>query len=189
MTTYFIDIEYNRHAFTRDEINLMEFEKCIFTHCDLSQCNLIGVTFIDCRFVNCNFKGTKINHTALRAVQFEYCEMQEVNFAMCDKLLFDISFTSCKLDFAKFYGLKIKKTYFGSCSMIAVDFMNADLTASVFHACNLHQSEFGKANASRVDFRTSYLYTIDPTTTVVAKALFSPDQVKGLLFKHQLVIQ
>jgi uncharacterized protein YjbI with pentapeptide repeats len=107
---------------------------------------------------------------------------------MCDKLIFEIHFKECILDFSKFYTLKIKGTTFVDCSIIAVDFMSTDLTEVVFDKCDLYRSEFGKANANKANFKTSYNYTIDPTKTKIKKAIFSIDGLKGLLFKHEIVV-
>ena len=189
MPDYFLDIEYNNLVYDEQEVNLKEFECCTFNHCDFSQCNFIGVVFIDCTFNDCLFSGAKINHVALRSVFFNRCKMEEVNFAMCDKLIFEVHFKECVLDFSKFYTLKIKGTTFLDCRIVAVDFMSTDLTEVVFDNCDLYRSEFAKANANKVNFKTSYNYTIDPTKTKLKKAVFSLNEVKGLLFKHELDIK
>ena len=189
MSQYFLDIEYNDLTYGEQEVNLKEFECCTFNDCDFSQCNFIGVVFIDCIFNDCLFSGAKINHVALRSVFFNRCKMEEVNFAMCDKLIFEVHFKECVLDFSKFYTLKIKGTTFIDCSLVAVDFMNTDLTEVAFDNCDLYRSEFAKAIANKSNFKTSYNYTIDPTKTKLKKAIFSLNEVKGLLFKHELVIK
>ena len=189
MPDYFLDIEYNNLAYGEKEVNLKEFECCTFNGCDFSLCNFIGVVFIDCTFNDCLFSGAKINHVALRSVFFNRCKMEEVNFAMCDKLIFEVHFKECVLDFSKFYTLKIEGTTFIDCSIVAVDFMSTDLTEVVFDNCDLYRSEFAKANANKANFKTSYNYTIDPTKTILKKAVFSLNEVKGLLFKHELVIK
>ena len=189
MSDYFLDNEYDQITYSTDDLNHKEFERCTFRNCDLSRCNFIDVTFIDCLFLHCNFNGAKINHVALRTVSFIHCQIKEVNFAMCDKLIFEIAFTDCILDFSKFYALKIKGTAFTNCSLIAVDFMNTDLTEVVFENCDLYRSEFSKAIANKTDFKTSFNYTIDPEKTKIKKAIFSFPEVKGLLFKHELLIQ
>src|SRR5659263_235032 len=112
MTDYFLDIEYNNIIYGEQEVNLKEFECCTFNNCDFSQCNFIGVIFIDCNFNDCVFSGAKINHTAFRTVHFNRCKIEDVNFAMCDKLIFEVHFKECVLDFSKFYTLKIKGTTF-----------------------------------------------------------------------------
>ena len=189
MTQYFLDIEYDNIIYGEQDVNLKEFECCTFNNCDFSQCNFIGVVFIDCSFSDCIFSGAKINHVALRSVFFNRCKMEDVNFSMCDKLIFEVHFEECVLDFSKFYTLKIKGTTFVDCSIIAVDFMSTNLTEVVFDNCDLYRSEFAKANASKANFKTSYNYTIDPTKTKINKAVFSLADVKGLLYKHDLDIK
>ena len=120
---------------------------------------------------------------------FNDCEIKDVNFAMCDKLILEIAFNNCVLDFSKFYTLKIKRTSFTDCSLVAVDFMSTDLTEVVFDNCDLYRSEFAKAIANKANFQTSYNYTIDPTKTKIKKAVFSLDGVKGLLYKHDIIVQ
>lgn len=188
MPNYFLDALYNNITYREEELNLKEFECCTFNTCNFSECNFIGVTFIDCTFNDCIFSGAKINHVALRTVFFNNCKIEEVNFSMCDKLIFEIHFKECVLDFSKFYTLKIKGTSFVGCSIIAVDFMKTDLTEVVFDNCDLYRSEFAHANANKANFKTSYNYTIDPTKTKIKKAVFSLAEVKGLLFKHELII-
>lgn len=189
MAEYFLQQEYKNFRYGSDEVNFKEFEQCTFYHCDFSLCNFIDVVFIDCLFHQCNFNNAKINHVALRTVSFDQCQIQDVNFAMCDKLIFEIAFTDCVLDFSKFYTLKIKSTVFKNCSLIAVDFMNTDLTEVVFENCDLYRAEFAKAIANKANFSSSYNYTIDPEQTKIKKAVFSLQEVKGLLFKHDITIQ
>ena len=148
----------------------------------------MAVVFIDCRFDYCNFSDSKINHTAFRTAKFLGCNIQNVNFAMVDKFIFEIDFQDCILDFSKFYALKMKGLSFRKCSLVAVDFMETDLTRVVFENCDLYRAEFSKANCSNSDFKTSRNYSIDPSKTKVKKAIFSKSEVKGLLFKHDLVI-
>lgn len=189
MTNYFVDAKYNDVTYSEKELNLKEFECCTFNNCNFSQCIFLSVAFIDCTFNDCIFSGAKINYVAFRTVYFNRCKIEEVNFAMCDKLIFEIHFKECILDFSKFYTLKIKGTTFMDCSIIAVDFMSADLTEVLFDNCDLYRSEFGKANANKADSRTSYNYTIDPTKTKIKKAIFSINDLRGLLSKHEIIVK
>lgn len=189
MPDYFLDIEYNNTIYSEEDVNFKEFECCTFTNCNFSQCIFVAVTFIDCTFNDCTFSKAKINYVAFRTVTFNRCEIKEVNFAMCDKLIFEIAFTDCILDFSKFYTLKIKGTSFTNCSLIAVDFMATDLTEVIFENCDLYRSEFAKAVANKANFKTSYNYTIDPKVTKLKKAVFALEGLKGLLYKHEIVVQ
>jgi uncharacterized protein YjbI with pentapeptide repeats len=85
--------------------------------------------------------------------------------------------------------MKIKGTSFTNCSLIAVDFMATDLTEVLFENCDLYRSEFAKAIANKADFKTSYNYTIDPTKTKIKKAVFSLEGLKGLLYKHDIIVR
>lgn len=172
-----------------EEVNFKEFECCTFSNCDFSQCTFLAVTFIDCTFNDCIFSGAKINYVALRTVTFNRCEIKDVNFAMCDKLIFEVRFNHCILDFSKFYSLKIKGTPFINCSLVAVDFMATDLTETLFENCDLYRAEFTKAIANKANFKTSYNYTIDPKTTKLKKAIFSLQGLKGLLYKHEIIVK
>jgi uncharacterized protein YjbI with pentapeptide repeats len=108
---------------------------------------------------------------------------------MIDQTIFEFSFTDCNLEFAQFYGLKLKKQVFSNCSLISADFMEADLSMAMFDNCNLHRTFFEKANAEGADFYTSYNYDIDPESTRIKKAIFSAQGLAGLLTKHQLVLK
>lgn len=185
---YFLEQTYSNIIYDKEGVNFNEFEGCTFNRCDFSGCTFLAVTFIDCVFNDCSFSGAKINYVALRTVTFNHCRMEDVNFSMADKLIFDIAFNRCQLDFSKFYTLKLKGTVFTDCSLIAVDFMAADLTEVVFDRCDLYRSEFAKAIANKADFRTGFNYTIDPEKTKLKKAMFSKDGVKGLLAKHEITV-
>lgn len=185
---YFLDKEYNTIIYVKDDLNFKDFECCVFNNCNFSACTFLAVTFIDCVFNDCIFTEAKINYVAFRTVTFNGCEIKEVNFAMCDKLIFEVRFNDCILDFSKFYTLKIKGTPFTNCSLIAVDFMAADLTGVLFDNCDLYRSEFDKAIANKTDFKTSYNYTIDPSKTKLKKAVFALKELKGLLFKHDVIV-
>jgi uncharacterized protein YjbI with pentapeptide repeats len=185
---YFLDKEYDSIVYSKDTLNFKDFEGCVFNKCNFSACTFLAVTFIDCTFNDCVFNEARINYVAFRTATFNRCEIKEVNFAMCDKLIFEVHFHDCLLDFSKFYTLKIKGTTFTNCSLIAVDFMATDLTSVLFDNCDLYRSEFDKAIANKADFKTSYNYTIDPSKTKLKKAVFALKEVKGLLFKHDIVV-
>lgn len=185
---YLLDKEYKDIIYDTADLNFKDFEGCVFVNCNFSACTFVAVTFIDCIFEDCVFTAAKINYVAFRTATFKHCEIKEVNFAMCDKLIFEVHFQNCILDFSKFYTLKIKGTTFSNCSLIAVDFMATNLTGVTFDHCDLYRAEFAKAIANNANFQTSYNYTIDPTQTKLKKAIFSLEQVKGLLFKHDVVV-
>jgi uncharacterized protein YjbI with pentapeptide repeats len=66
--------------------------------------------------------------------------------------------------------------------------MATDLSEVVFDTCDLYRAEFDKANAFKANFKTSYNYTIDPEKTKIKKATFSLEGCKGLLYKHNIIV-
>jgi uncharacterized protein YjbI with pentapeptide repeats len=97
-------------------------------------------------------------------------------------------FNHCVLDFAKFYTLKLKRIVFIDCSMIAVDFMKADLTEAIFDRCDLYKAVFSNTILEKVDLRTSVNFSIDPEKNKLKKSMFSSQNVKGLLDKYGIVV-
>ena len=67
--------------------------------------------------------------------------------------------------------------------------MGADLTEVVFDNCDLYRTEFGKAIANKASFKTSRNYNIDLEKTKIKKAVFSLEGLKGLLYKHDIVVK
>ena len=188
-TNYILNTEFKGIVYSENEISYKEYENCAFIDCNFTNCIFLAASFIDCKFVNCNFNGAKINHTSLRTVYFNKCKISDVNFAMIDKFIFEIHFKDCNLDFSKFYALKLKGTTFTNTSLVAVDFMAADLSEVVFENCDLYRSEFDKAIANKTNFKTSFNYTINPEKTKIKKAIFSLEGVKGLLYKYDIIVK
>jgi uncharacterized protein YjbI with pentapeptide repeats len=188
-TNYILNTDFKGIVYSENEISYKEYENCSFIDCNFTSCIFLAASFIDCKFVNCNFNGAKINHTSFRTVYFNKCKISDVNFAMIDKFIFEIHFKDCILDFSKFYALKLKGTSFTNTSLVAVDFMAADLSEVVFENCDLYRSEFDKANATKTNFKTSFNYTINPESTKIKKAIFSLEGVKGLLYKYDIIVK
>ena len=107
---------------------------------------------------------------------------------MVDKFIFEVHFNQCKLDYSKFYTLKLKGTHFLKCSLIACDFMKTDLTEVIFENCNLHKAVFIEAIAHKTDFSTSYNYSIDPAKIKFKKTIFGAEGLKGLLDKYGIIV-
>lgn len=190
MTSDFIyDKTYKNTIFGAYEIQRKEFENCTFDNCDFTQANFSGTLFIDCTFYECNFKEAKIGHVGFRNALFNHCNFTSVNFAMTDQVIHEFHFNTCLLDYAQFYALKLKKITFTNCSMVSVDFMQTDLSETLFDNCNLRLAVFTDANCEKADFYTSHDFTIDPEKTKLKRAIFSSEGIKGLLTKYNLVIK
>ena len=186
---YIADQEFRDEVFNDINTKFKEFDNCTFYNIDFTDCTFQTVTFVDCNFFDCNFKDTKINYVSLRGVWFTKCNFTNVNFAMTDQVIFEFHFKDCLLDYAQFYALKMKKMQFINCSMIAVDFMESDLTEVLFDNCNLRRAVFIDTIANKADFSTSYDYAFDPEKNKIKKAIFSVNGLKGLLEKYDIVVK
>jgi uncharacterized protein YjbI with pentapeptide repeats len=69
------------------------------------------------------------------------------------------------------------------------DFVESDLTGTIFDNCNLIQAIFENTILEKVDFRTSYNYSFDPENNRIKKAIFSISGVPGLLNKYDIEIE
>lgn len=183
------DAEISNENYEEHQLDHTEFEFCTFINCDFSRCNSRYMIFTDCTFTNCNFSSAKIHNASLRDVTFTDCKILGVDFEHCNQLVFKAHFENCRLDFSSFFGFKMKKTMFVNCSLKEADFTQANLTGSVFDACDLGRAIFHNTVAEKVDFRTSFNFSIDPEINRIRKSKFSVYGLKGLLDKYELSIE
>lgn len=166
-----------------------EYELCTFNNLDLNGTNLSGFGFINCTFNGCNLGNVTLNKTSLIDVAFTGCKMVGLHFDTCNDFLFTPRFEHCILDYSSFHKRNLKKTVFSQCSMLEVDFEEADLTGLVLENCNLAGAVFVLTNLEKTDFRTAYNYSIDPDKNRLKKATFSMHGIAGLLEKHDIIIE
>ena len=88
----------------------------------------------------------------------------------------------------RFIKPKIKKTVFKNSQLHEADFTDCDLSGSSFEKCDLANAKFENTIAEKVDFRTSFNYSINPELNRVKKARFSLSQITGLLGKYDIEI-
>ena len=100
----------------------------------------------------------------------------------------DFSFFDCNLSFSIFSNLKLAGQVFVSCKMEEVDFGDCDLSKSKFDECNLERAIFSRTNLEKADFSTAINFSIDPDNNTMTGAIFSKDNLEGLLQKHKLKI-
>ena len=74
-------------------------------------------------------------------------------------------------------------------SLKSVDFSNVDLNTAVFDDCDLLDAKFDNSTLEKVDFTTSYNYTIDMDANRVKKSKHSVQGAMGLLHKYDLIIK
>jgi uncharacterized protein YjbI with pentapeptide repeats len=131
----------------------------------------------------------KVKNTALKTVKFSNCKLLGLNFSECNNFLLSVYFENCLLNLASFYKLKLKGTKFKNSNLSEVDFTEADLTNSALENCDLERAIFDRTILEKVDFRTSFLFSIDPTINRIKKAKFSRNGLSGLLDKFHIEIE
>ncbi|HNW51730.1 MAG TPA: pentapeptide repeat-containing protein [Prolixibacteraceae bacterium] len=175
--------------FSSVKLQDLEYEQCTFKGCNFSETAFSRVAFIECQFVDCNFSMAKLNDTALRDVRFVQCKLMGVVFDHCHSLLFRVRFDQSILDYCSFSGLKMKQTPFTGCSMVEVQFVESDLTGSLFVGCDLLRAQFQQVILEKVDFTTARNFIIDPNQNRMKKATFSLAGLPGLLQSYGIVVE
>ena len=179
----FTDIDY-----AEKQLRNREFVRCEFINCDFSKSDLSDNDFVDCHFKKCNFSLTVVSRAGFRDATFTGCKILGVDFSKCNKFLFSFTFEHSHIDYATFYGTKLKKTRFTECNLKETDFEGADLSASVFHNCDLSGSTFVRTVLDKVDFRTARNFSIDPSVNTMKQTKFAYNNLSGLLYKFNLDI-
>ena len=130
----------------------------------------------------------KLSNTQLNDVKFENCKLMGVDFSRCPGFLFEVNFTDCILDFCSFEKLKMANTTFRKCSMKGVDLAGTQLPNSLFHQVNLEEATFANTNLKEANLSTDYNFTISPTQNNLKKAIFSENNLSGLLREFSITI-
>jgi fluoroquinolone resistance protein len=186
---YIQDKEIDRTDIAAQPMEKAEYENCTFINLELGSMDLSGFIFTDCVFEGCNLSLCKLKNTSFKMVQFNHCKMLGLRWDDGNAFLFSVGFDHCILDMCTFYGMKLKKTRFISCSMVEVDFTEADMALTVLDDCDLSKAVFDQTNLQAADLRTSRQYIIDPENNNIEKASFSWPAVSGLLVKYDINVQ
>lgn len=78
---------------------------------------------------------------------------------------------------------------FTNCSMVSVDFMESDLTEALFDNCNLRLAVFSDTDLTKADLYSSHNFSIHPVKNKIKKAIFSNENIKGLLDHFEVIIK
>jgi uncharacterized protein YjbI with pentapeptide repeats len=180
--------KFNKINFNDTPLAKGEYEECTFTYCDFSTTDLLDIQFFNCEFIGCNFSLAKLTNTAFSDATFKDSKLFGLRFDQCAPFGLSFKFDNCALNHSSFYKISLKKTVFKTSKLIDVDFTECDLSGSVFEDCDLTQATFEKTNIEKVDFRTSYNYTINLDRNKAKKARFSQSGLPGLLTQYDIDI-
>jgi len=187
--TYIEEKSFNKINFQTAQLQIGEYDNCVFNNCDFSNADLSEILFSDCEFIECNLSLTKLINTAFRDIKFNACKILGLHFENCNEFGLSFLFDSCLLNNSSFFEINIKKTIFKNSQLQELDFTGCNLTGSSFLNCDLTGSIFNNSILEKVDFRTSSSYSIDPENNRIRKAKFSLQDITGLLDKHDIVIE
>lgn len=189
MSSYYSDQEFTGIDYTQQPLDKGEYDNCTFRECNFESLHLSIRTFLECTFINCNLTNVKFGGTSLNQVLFDGCKLLGADFSVCNIFMLGLRFRESVLNLSNFTALPLKKTTFIDCPMAEVDFTEADLSEARFDKCILTKTNFENSKLLRADFRTAIDYTINPTQTILKGALFSNDNLAGLLRYSGIIIK
>lgn len=163
------------------------YENCEFLNCSFS--TILNIDFTDCGFINCNLSNVKFNFCGLQNVTFTDCKLMGADFFQSKDFMFSVNFDNCNMDYTSFDKKKMYKSTFRNCRVHGANFTQADLSRSTLFNCDLHDSIFLNTDLSGVDFTTCINFLIDPETNTIKKAKFSRNDLTGLLYRHDIIIE
>ena len=189
MNEYYAQKEYHKVRFTSEALSKSDFDTCRFVHCDFSDLAIHSSEFLECEFEDCNWSNTKVRGVSFKEVTFTACKVLGVKFSEADPFLFKADFENCQLNYSSFYRVAMAGFEFKNCELVAVDFTGANLTASTFENCLLNQAVFEESKLEKVNFVTAQGLSLDLDKNRVKGALFSKDQLEGVLRKYQIIVE
>jgi len=181
--------EIKSRDFSENPLERGDYEDCIFSNCNFSNADLSHINFVECELNDCDLSTSKLVNTAFREITFKGCKLLGLHFEHCNDFLFQVRFENCQLDLSTFYQRQLKQTLFKDCSLKETDFTEADLTASVFDNCDLAGAVFENSILEKADLRTAHNFNINPNTNRINKAVFSNNNLSGLLQQYDVVIK
>lgn len=164
-----------------------EYENCTFNDCIFV--SIKGITFNDCTFNNCNFSNANTDVSTLNQCSFIDCKLVGLNFSRVKDFGFSIEAKNCNFLYATFERKKLNKSKFTNCLMKGANFTDSDLSLAKIDHCDFVEAVFDNTNLQGVDFTSNINFAIDPTLNKVKKAKFSRQNLSGLLYRFQIIIE
>ncbi|MFV0156608.1 pentapeptide repeat-containing protein [Empedobacter falsenii] len=180
-TNYHFEETFFQHNFTEYQNVIGDYENCKFISCDLNTLVLSDVKFINCEFIECNLSNSKLINTSFQQVEFKNCKMIGFNLEICNQFGLNVFFERCILNDSTFYQLPLQKSKFIECSLQNVDFSYTDLSHSYFNNCDCLNAIFDQTNLKQANLKTSYNFRINPNENQLKGAVFSKENIIGLV--------
>jgi fluoroquinolone resistance protein len=191
-------MEFEKEAFSQEQFSKLtcigeKIEEKVFDECVFTDCTFTGTRFEKCRFLFCKFDKCDLSNVVpmnneFRETKFTNCKAIGIDWTRAGKIK-ELSFVECLVNYSNFRFLKMKKTVIRKCEAKDVDFIEADLTDSIFRSTNLEHSTFFKTNLTNVDFSKATNYTIDVNNNTLKKTRFSLPEALSLLSNLDIIVE
>jgi len=168
------------------------FQDCYFEGCNFSESQFLSCEFQDCRFNHCELSLIRVKGSQFKGVRFEDSKAIGINWAEASWPQLDglesIDFTGCVLNYASFFGLRMKKRKLVGCAAVEVDFAEADFTDADCTGTDFQKSRFLHTNLTRADFTGARNYSISPLLNQIKQAKFSLPEAMSLLYNLEITL-
>lgn len=167
----------------------VEFFNCQFNNCNFERMNFSNYIFDRCVFNGSNLALANVTNGKLMNVVFNECKVEGVRFDLCDPFILEIYFERCLLRNCSFTDLNLKKCKFENSQILESDFYKSKLMEASFQGSVLSKTVFAECDLTKADFQDASDFIIDPTINKLKKAIFSSNELAGLLRHLDLVIR
>lgn len=173
---------FKSYNFSNIDLTRYSFSQCTFENCDFTESILEEVSLWGSTFRRCNLSLTSFKKCQMEDVHFEESKLSGIDFSRCDtSLLFSINASKSFFQYCNFSMLPMRGASLEECKILQskfvdvflekASFVKSDLTGSIFHNCDLRESNFENA----------LNYVINPCENKITKAKFSFPECIGLL--------
>jgi uncharacterized protein YjbI with pentapeptide repeats len=186
--SYFSDQEFNSEN-TPELAENLEFEYCQFYQVDFTDKDLSGIRFVECEFSECDFSNVALRNTSFQECKIDGSKMIGLSFDDVNSFNFSIQFNNTILNHSVFYQVNLQNSLFDHCTIQGADFTEANLENTKLINSNLNNSVFNRTNLKSTNFLGSSNFSINPNENYLKGAIFSKDEIAGLLDVFELKIK
>ncbi len=179
----FNDRKFIRAVKEHTSIEDCEFTDCVFENCKFDGCTFLNCKFSECTFINCTLVNIKSENTSMLFSVFVECNIIGMQWnTLGSAFAFPVQkFEKCCLKYNGFEGMNFKKFDFLQSEISHSLFQNCNLSESSFKNCNLKNTEFNGCDLRKCDFRQASGYRLSVSENFVKGAVFSAGEALNLL--------
>jgi len=143
------------------QISSIEFDDCVFKNCVFHTTTFQYCKFSECKFDNCDLSLMKVMNSTFNDVSIENSKAIGINWEQTNDP-FELHFLSSNISMSSFYGKSFKNGKIISCVAHDTDFGKANLEKINFKDTNLQGALFGNTNFKDADLSKATQYSINP---------------------------